>query len=364
MTNAHAVLFYGNRYSNVSFVIDGSNLNTQVLSARKVWLTSAFAPFEESPGATVTPLGSFDMEIGPHIFIGTLFYEVTYQKRDERPTPTDPDNGAYLQSPTASHQPSREPSHPSAPSSSTAPPPASSNSHLISQIDTAAGSDPELRRLLKVAAEGKATPKEMETLVHKIASISSPLYAGDAAEPSSSGTALAFAPPSSAAALATHGKQTVNIAKSNIPATPFTSKDAAKSFVDVIFGFSESHDDAPPSAPPPRFVLPLANSVVERVFETHSAPDPAKEQPSDIFIIKISTVFPQGSVDARFASLLQAAEGGPAANTDIACHPVTLVITNASCSLWEAIDRKVEHKNKARLDRIAKVLQDMARIQI
>lgn len=149
------------------------------------------APYDSPPPHTIQTRGKCDLEIGPHIFPDTVFYEVHYLPAQSQPTPHALQPSAGWQSTTpygSNYVSNNQPSQPASPrerssefdlpTSST--PLISSISgvttitpHLINQVNLAASSNPILANLLQIAAGGTATPEQLKTLGLLIQSLAS-----------------------------------------------------------------------------------------------------------------------------------------------------------------------------------------------
>jgi hypothetical protein len=167
--------------------------------ARERWLSSTFPRFSSKgrgakvphgspPPHTIQTRGKCDLEIGPHIFPDTVFYEVHYLPSQSHPTPhapqplagwqsTTPYGGTYVSNAQAS---TGEGSSTFDLETSSVPLISSLNSitkitpHLINQVNSAASSNPILANLLQVAAAGMATAEQLKTLGLLIQSLASP----------------------------------------------------------------------------------------------------------------------------------------------------------------------------------------------
>lgn len=101
-----------------------------------------------APPHTIQSRGRCDLQIGPHIFPSTTFYEVHYlgQANVVAPQPSS----QYTAGPPASD--------------ATLNPITMITPALITQVNEAATSNPTLAHLLQLAAAGKATPEQLKTL--------------------------------------------------------------------------------------------------------------------------------------------------------------------------------------------------------
>ncbi|KAG6879850.1 hypothetical protein C0992_010519 [Termitomyces sp. T32_za158] len=150
--------------------------------SRDKWLYSTFPRFSSKvrggkttepapPPHTIQTRGKCDLEIGPHIFSDTTFYEVHY-------LPSQPSSTAGLisQTPkaqTALSQPRTIPENgvknpeigrSSGTLASNFTSVATITPALINQVNSAASSNPTLANLLQLAAAGLATPDQLKTL--------------------------------------------------------------------------------------------------------------------------------------------------------------------------------------------------------
>ena len=183
---------------------------------------------------------------------------------------------------------------------------------LVSQIDLAASKDPELRRLLSVAAEEKATLAELEKLHRLIKDMATPAK--------------------NSAARSTSSTSVPSVSKPTYPP-------AKQRNTDVLVEFSEHPGDF--------YILPLSNSIVEHVIQGEDNIDIGSNKEGMLHDVKISTLLPGSAVDVR-QRLGYAATG-------LECQPVTIKLTGATNSLWNAISMKVMERQA----RVAKVVQDM-----
>jgi len=168
--------------------------HSRFFSARERWLSSTFPRFSTRarrvaehvpPPHTIQTRGKCDLEIGPHIFPDTIFYEVHYlpQQSSSSSAPGGQPNtssgswqsrnpyGTYGPPPRPVEHQTSESDNPSAPLSPavTAITPA-----LINQVNSAASSNPILANLLQLAAAGLATSDQLKTLGLLIQSLASP----------------------------------------------------------------------------------------------------------------------------------------------------------------------------------------------
>ncbi|KAG6885264.1 hypothetical protein C0993_003954 [Termitomyces sp. T159_Od127] len=146
--------------------------------SRDKWLYSTFPRFSSKvrggktadpapPPHTIQTRGKCDLEIGPHVFSDTTFYEVHY-------LPSQPSSTVGLASQTPkANQPSTLPAtgvkspeiaRSSGPLASNVTSVATITPALINQVNSAASSNPTLANLLQLAAAGLATPDQLKTL--------------------------------------------------------------------------------------------------------------------------------------------------------------------------------------------------------
>ncbi|KAF8641241.1 hypothetical protein AX17_000875 [Amanita inopinata Kibby_2008] len=181
-------------------VADSAVLLHSLRQSRERWLNSIFPKFSSKarpskssevppptppPPHTIQTRGCCDLEIGPHVFPDTTFYEVHYLSTQPQATPsnvapykttwqaTSPYSTSYAQSTLA-------------PSTSVLQPPTTTTSSasltvtatitpaLINQVNSAASSNPILANLLQLAAAGRASSDQLKTLGLLIQSLASP----------------------------------------------------------------------------------------------------------------------------------------------------------------------------------------------
>ncbi|RDB28711.1 SWR1 complex subunit swc3 [Hypsizygus marmoreus] len=160
--------------------------------SREKWLTSMFPRFSirsrggktsdqapQPPPHTIQTRGKCDLEIGPHTFPDTVFYEVHYlSPQTHLPSlpgyAYQPQNsswqaktpyGAYAQPTSTNVAPtSFELEKSSTPLISSLTAVTTITPALINQVNSAASSNPILANLLQLAAAGKATAEQLKTL--------------------------------------------------------------------------------------------------------------------------------------------------------------------------------------------------------
>ncbi|KZT30860.1 hypothetical protein NEOLEDRAFT_1174225 [Neolentinus lepideus HHB14362 ss-1] len=151
--------------------IAGSFVVLQSLrQSRDQWLSSTFPKFSTKsrgskppevvpPPHSITFHGRCDLEIGPHIFCDTAFFEVRYLSQlpvQQYGPPLNPGPSSAISS--SSTQRASTPLI-SALASNVAVTPT-----LVSQVNTAAQTNPTLAHLVYLAASNRATPEQLKTL--------------------------------------------------------------------------------------------------------------------------------------------------------------------------------------------------------
>ncbi|KAJ7161365.1 hypothetical protein C8R43DRAFT_332034 [Mycena crocata] len=196
------------------------------------------------PPHTIQSRGRCQIEIGPHIFSETSFYEVHYVS----PVPTTP---SFIQSSWQGRTPYGYPNTPTPGSTPTAQhttsPLLSSLSSsttitpsLINQVNAAAASNPTLANLLQLAAAGKASAEQLQTLGLLIQSLAVP----ESSEALSSAANLMMSSP----------------AQSYPPVA--ANATTVKEF-DFVFQFHETSYE--------RWILPRGPVICEKVADTRTA---------------------------------------------------------------------------------------------
>ncbi|KAG8937012.1 hypothetical protein FRC02_008119 [Tulasnella sp. 418] len=183
---------------------ESSSLRTSLANSRRAWLSSMFIRFPlsdhknstntvQSDPHTPTLIGECDLEIGPHVFHTVQIFQIRHKgsnfttsvgsfsitpiREGRTGTYHPPDKPYYYQQHKYSSdnasvaQPSASSSsiHPNPP----APPVVSTSQELIDQVTAESETDPKLKRLLEIAAAGKATKWELDQLARRIHEISS-----------------------------------------------------------------------------------------------------------------------------------------------------------------------------------------------
>ncbi|KAF8632988.1 hypothetical protein AX15_001585 [Amanita polypyramis BW_CC] len=238
-------------------VADSAVLVRSLRQSRERWLLSNFPKFSTKarpsksseappppppPPHTTQIRGRCDVEIGPHIFSDTVFYEIhylptqlssfnTYPYQNSWRTIT-PYSGSYGQG-TPTPSTATQQSVPSSTSSIDSAALASVSPALINQVNSAASSNPILANLLQLAAAGKATQEQLKTLGLLIQSLASRDSAANVANQQQPSTSL----PSS-------------LLVNQPPVKPF----------DVVLEFRE--------LPNERYLFPRGPTVCERVLDS------------------------------------------------------------------------------------------------
>ncbi|KAJ7361526.1 hypothetical protein DFH08DRAFT_377014 [Mycena albidolilacea] len=192
---------------------------------------------------TMRGIGRCQIEIGPHSFADTSFYEVQYLPPAPATTssliqsPWQPQYTPYgQQNAQATSAPVAQ--HTTSPLLSSLSSMSSISPSLINQVNSAAASNPTLANLLQLAAAGKGSPEQLKTLGLLIQSLATP----------ESSEAL-----SSAANLAQSSAQ---------PFTPpATATTSVKEF-DLVFQYYETSYE--------RWILPRGPVICEKVADTRT----------------------------------------------------------------------------------------------
>jgi hypothetical protein len=158
------------------------------------------APHHSPPPHTIQTRGKCDLEIGPHIFPETVFYEVHYLPSQSQLThlptagvqSTAPHSGAYTPHAQSPHPVSTGEGSsvlglptPSSPLMSSLNKVTQITPELINRVNSAASSNPILANLVQLAASQVATPEQLKTLGLLIQSLASPEIAQLASQSSS-----------------------------------------------------------------------------------------------------------------------------------------------------------------------------------
>ncbi|KDR85433.1 hypothetical protein GALMADRAFT_234306, partial [Galerina marginata CBS 339.88] len=207
--------FWDQEYSeeeaeSIQSVAESFVLLKSLKQSRDRWLYNTFPKFSSKgrgnkapevappPNNTIQNRGKCDVEIGPHLFADTIFYEVHYLSSSFPTSSQNPTSNPYWQStvPYGSSYSLTTPSNP-IPSTSAAVPPsqpeiistplissltseASITPGLIHQVNVAASTNPILSNLLQLAAAGLASEAQLKTLgllIQSLANMESTLSA-------------------------------------------------------------------------------------------------------------------------------------------------------------------------------------------
>ena len=174
-----AVSSFTNRYDTVRFLeLLYSFIKLTPIAARNTWLTDIFPKFSSKgkgkqvdavrpPPHTLKFLAKCDVEIGPHIFHDTSFFEATYvldanqQKVSTYQGSAQPQiygQQAYGTAGGSSTASSTQPADNSFSANVEVTP------QLITQVNEAANTNPTLQNLLQQAAMGLASLEQLQTL--------------------------------------------------------------------------------------------------------------------------------------------------------------------------------------------------------
>ncbi|GLB35924.1 hypothetical protein LshimejAT787_0302120 [Lyophyllum shimeji] len=309
--------------------------------SRERWLFSTFPRFStKSRGAkaadqvppphTIQTRGKCDLEIGPHIFPDTIFYEVHYL-----PSQANLGAGYSYQPSTASWQ-SKTPYGASVqPGPTTA---VVSNPHeldksstplisslsevttitpaLINQVNSAAASNPVLANLLQLAAAGMATPEQLKTLGLLIQSL--------ATSERLQRVPPSFAAPSSLAPTPAGPSATPSSAPPPFPIKEF----------DLVLEFRDT--------PSERWIFPRGLVTCERITESHTS-----DATSDV-VIKACLPFEKagapGDPGTNQTSLVSSANEVP--------QVAVFHLRRTQLSLWDTISRWVGDERKMEQNRL------------
>ncbi|SJL06254.1 uncharacterized protein ARMOST_09590 [Armillaria ostoyae] len=258
------------------------------------------------PAHTIQSRGRCDLEVGPHIFSGTTFSEVHYLS--SQPPSQVPQSYQSYQSTSSSNNSSwtsygntystNAPQAPPQPNESQSSAPLLSSLSsvtiitpaLIHQVNSAASSNPTLANLLQLAAAGKASPDQLQTLGLLIQSLAhSPAVMSQNAMPSPS-----YPPP---------------------PAKEF----------DLVFEFQETSSE--------RWILPRGPALCERKIDS-SVTDAAYD-------IIITTCLAPTS-DSTVA----------ATPIDDKAEVVTFRLIKAPLPVWDMVSRWVGGEEKMKESRV------------
>ncbi|KAJ7293125.1 hypothetical protein C8J57DRAFT_16777 [Mycena rebaudengoi] len=206
------------------------------------------------PAHTIQSRGRCQIEIGPHRFPETSFYEVQYLPPAPVVTPTYATWQASYNNVYAPYRPQTAPTpvvqHSTSPLLSSLTSVTTITPTLINHVNAAASSNPTLANLLQLAAAGRASAEQLKTLGLLIQSLATP----ESSEALSSAATLmkssaqpysAQSPPQPAAAYA-----------------PVASPAATKEF-DLVFQYHETSYE--------RWVLPRGPVICEKVADTRTS---------------------------------------------------------------------------------------------
>ncbi|KAF9460105.1 hypothetical protein BDZ94DRAFT_1266677 [Collybia nuda] len=323
--------------------------------SRERWLYSTFPRFSTKtragkgaglapPPHTIQARGKCDLEIGPHIFPETVFYEVhylpsstsTHTYRSQPPNavgsswqPATPFNGSYkpyvgnpVQIPQGQMRDasSADVSQSTSSLQSSSAPLISSldtvtaiTPALINQVNAAASSNPTLANLLQLAAAGKASPDQLKTLGLLIQSLATPENTHVLSP------ALSNPPPQAV---------TSTSASTNLPS-------AVREF-DLVIEFTES--------PSERWVFPRGLVSCERILDAPSVDATCHTIIKACFPFDSPSDLADTSREAASITNVQALE--------TSSHVVNFHIRKAPLAVWDTISRWVggEWKTQANQD--------------
>ncbi|KAJ3505151.1 hypothetical protein NLJ89_g7561 [Agrocybe chaxingu] len=307
-------------------IADSCVLLQSLKQSRERWLFRTFPKFSSKsrgnknadavpPPHTIQTRGRCDLEVGPHIFPDTLFYEVHYLPTQASQSATA---NSYWHTASYSHvipattsqmpqapttvQPEAEKTSTSTPFMSSLPSVAAVTPSLISQVNTAASSNPILANLLQLAAAGKATPDQLKTLGLLIQSLAN-----------LEKTPSAIAPPSQQLDLLQPTPAQMDYYRSMPTLLP------VKEF-DIVIEFRETPND--------RWLFPRGPVYAERKPRTNPA-----SLNQDISLL---TCLP---FDNTMKTRASEPNGTETSSTPCARSPVTLTIKEAPATIWDTITR-------------------------
>ncbi|KAG6862140.1 hypothetical protein C0995_004222 [Termitomyces sp. Mi166 len=275
------------------------------------------------PPHTIQARGKCDLEIGPHVFPDTTFYEVHY-------LPSQPSSvvGLTYQSPTTgscSSQPSTVPANvakslesenSSASLASNLTSVATITPALINQVNTAASSNPTLANLLQLAAAGLATPDQLKTLGLLIQSLAT-----------SEGTQPVL-PPTVTPALPPLPTMT--------PASVTTPQIAPVKEFDLVLEFRENPNE--------RWVFPRGLVTCERTTNL-----PAVNALSRT-VMKVCLPFPK---PVASEAVPVPGEAGPSISPTVEEPQVaTLILERTPLAVWDTISRWAGNQEKLQQNKI------------
>jgi hypothetical protein len=218
--------------------------------------------------------------------------------------------------------------------------PLTASPELIARVNTASSNDLELKRLLVVAADRKASQSELEDLGKRIQAIAASMTEV------SSPTVFESQPPS------THPTSAKITEESKFPQL-HAPLSAART--DVAVEFAEKKGEY--------WILPLDDAIVERKPKSASDDEDeiqVKNTSPDLCDILISTVLPVDVLAWKAAGMVMpVAKGTVDDKYKINFHPATITLLGASTSTWLAISRKAKTIDGTRTERVAKVISDV-----
>ncbi|KAG7452357.1 uncharacterized protein BT62DRAFT_1071504, partial [Guyanagaster necrorhizus] len=260
------------------------------------------------PTHTIQSRGTCDLEVGPHIFPGTTFLEVHYLSSQPQPQSQASQSYQPYQSIGSSSAPWTSYGNSYTTNAPKTPPPQPNDSQssapllsslssvtiitpaLIHQVNSAASSNPTLANLLQLAAAGKASPDQLQTLGLLIQS-------------------LAHSPA---------------VISQNVMPLPPHPPPPAKEF-DIVFEFQETSSE--------RWILPRGRAVCERKIDSG-----VTDTAYDIMI----TTYLSPMSDSTVA----------ATPTDDKGEVVTFRLIKAPLSLWDMVSRWGGGEEKMRESRV------------
>ncbi|KAJ6621152.1 hypothetical protein B0H10DRAFT_1790444, partial [Mycena sp. CBHHK59/15] len=255
------------------------------------------------PPHTIQSRGRCQIEIGPHIFSDTTFFEVQYMTPTTAPTPPFLNHRGNRLRTAPIHQNAPAIQHSTSPLLSSLTSVTTITPALINQVNSAAASNPTLANLLQLAAAGKASPEQLKTLGLLIQSLAVP----------ESSEALTSA---------------ANLMKSTPQAYPSAFTDTSVKDFDLVFQFQETSYE--------RWILPRGPVICEKVADTRT------------------TEFAYDIVLTLALQLPGLSQGPPeVANTDkSASQVVSIRLKRPPPAIWETIWRWVGGEEKLNENRI------------
>lgn len=311
-----------------------------IIAARDKWLREMFPKFSSRgkggkqpdvvpPPHTIYNRGRCTLQIGPHSFADTTIFEVHYRLL---PVAVSQPTTFVYQSAPASSLP--QVAHPSQPSSSLSSPSSAEPNELLSslsstlpvppglvtQVNSAATSNPTLSNLLQLAASGRATQDQLKSLGVLIQSLASPPVTSvpaSSSQPTPPGTASLSTP--SATVTQQYQYQTL------------------KDF-DIVLEFRETPSD--------RWLFPRGPAAWDSAS--------ASADPGSTADLKVSTIVP-------FANMTPPQDpSGSESNVPIESTPKLVVefhFKMANTFIWDSFSRWVGPKEKMEENR--KILKEI-----